>query len=333
MFTNNPTTKKNGVLKVSLTLLSLLLAAITLLGPMAGAALANEQRTQLCHLAGNGRFRVIQVGDPSIDAHLAHGDLIVGVDVDANCEPLVQDSDGDGIADDVDNCVDVANPGQEDSYGSAAGDACEDTNGDGTPDTAEANFCVSIDGVLLISVGTAVCDSTPTVGAEPNVAIANGNYAIALALEDMIVFGSQPSNNLNASAIGNSATAWARAGDSLTATAHGELALAISHSGTNSSATAIGNQANAQVFFGDNNHASATEQAYTTAGNGNNNTATASGIGSGAQSGYGNNNTAISTGGEQALAWFASDMSATSTSAYTCTNETGEVALDEDKCN
>ena len=301
---------------------SLLLATILL--PLMSGDTPTETR-------GPNAYSEAAIGHPAFVRIMNELDLPIPLEVDQAIALL--DSDGDGIADDMDNCVDVANPGQEDSYGSAAGDACEDTNGDGTPDTAEANFCVSIDGVLLISVGTAVCDSTPTVGAEPNVAIANGNYAIALALEEMIVFGSQPSNNLNASAIGNSATAWARAGDSLTATAHGELALAISHSGTNSSATAIGNQANAQVFFGDNNHASATEQAYTTAGNGNNNTATASGIGSGAQSGYGNNNTAISTGGEQALAWFASDMSATSTSAYTCTNETGEVALDEDKCN
>ena len=333
MLTNNPTIRKNAILKVSLTLLSLLLAAITLLGPLAGAALASTGRTNICHLTGNGRYRVIGVADSSLPAHLAHGDLIVGVDVDSNCEPLVQDSDSDGVADDVDNCVDVPNPGQEDSYGSAAGDACEDTNGDSTPDAAEANFCVSIDGVLLISVGTAVCDSTPTVGTEANVAIANGNFATALALEEMIVFGSQPSNNLNASAVGDFATAWARAGDSLSATANGQSAFAVSHSGTNSSATAIGNQANAQVFFGDNNHGSATEQAFTTAGNGNNNTATASGIGSGAQSGYGNNNTANATGGGYAQAWFASDMSATSTSVYTCTNETGEVAVDEDKCN
>jgi hypothetical protein len=35
------------------------------------------------------------------------------------------DTDGDGVCDDVDNCPAVANPGQENTYGDARGDACE----------------------------------------------------------------------------------------------------------------------------------------------------------------------------------------------------------------
>lgn len=35
------------------------------------------------------------------------------------------DADGDGVCDDVDNCPAVANPGQENTYGDARGDACE----------------------------------------------------------------------------------------------------------------------------------------------------------------------------------------------------------------
>ena len=35
------------------------------------------------------------------------------------------DADGDGVCDDVDNCPAVPNPGQEDTFGGPAGDACE----------------------------------------------------------------------------------------------------------------------------------------------------------------------------------------------------------------
>lgn len=44
------------------------------------------------------------------------------------------DQDGDGVADDADNCIAVANPGQEDTDNDGVGDACEeDEEEDGTP--------------------------------------------------------------------------------------------------------------------------------------------------------------------------------------------------------
>lgn len=56
------------------------------------------------------------------------------------------DSDGDGVCDAVDNCPAVANPGQEDTYGDARGDACEprpivscDIDGDGDVDLLDVN--------------------------------------------------------------------------------------------------------------------------------------------------------------------------------------------------
>ena len=45
---------------------------------------------------------------------------------DACDEPEVDDADGDGVADDLDNCPDVENPLQEDADDDGVGDACED---------------------------------------------------------------------------------------------------------------------------------------------------------------------------------------------------------------
>jgi hypothetical protein len=55
---------------------------------------------------------------------------------------VIQDADGDGVADDLDNCPSVANADQADSDGDGVGDACDedgdpqdtDSDGDGVPD-------------------------------------------------------------------------------------------------------------------------------------------------------------------------------------------------------
>lgn len=53
--------------------------------------------------------------------------------------PVASDSDGDGIADDSDNCPSVSNGSQLNTDGDAEGDACDDDDdGDGVPDAEDA---------------------------------------------------------------------------------------------------------------------------------------------------------------------------------------------------
>jgi len=284
------------------TSLSLLLAALVLFGPLAGTAQAGQDKVAVCHLNSDGNYIPISIADPALPTHLAHGDLEVGVDVDVdeNCEPLVPDADNDGVADAEDNCLDIANPGQEDRYGTAAGDACEDLDGNGTLDVNEANFCLSIDGVLLESRGTAICDSSTTTGQEPNVAVVNGDGAWAYA------------------AVHASGTPLP--GDNNRATAIGDNARAITGDGNNNSATASGNSAHALAARGDNNSATAEgDYAYAEAFNGNNNSATATGEEAAARAVSGDNNSATANGD--------------SMSACAGEGDSGETAVNEDLCS
>jgi len=87
------------------------------------------------------------------------------------------DSDGDGVADGVDNCPGVANPDQADEDSDALGDACDpcppfagntDTDGDGVPDQCDPNpaspgdSVVVFDGFNIAPPGTVEVDGSWT---------------------------------------------------------------------------------------------------------------------------------------------------------------------------
>jgi hypothetical protein len=161
------------------------------------------------------------------------------------------DIDKDGVPNATDNCPTIANPNQANRYGSAKGDACEDTDGDGTLDVNEANICVSVDGAAILGpIGTATCESSKSTGATQNTAVANGDWADASA-------GS---------------------GDGNVATAVGDGASAMTDdNGNHNTAVATGDSAGAHAGFGNNNTATATGSGAFAAAIGNNNTATATG--------------------------------------------------------
>ncbi len=210
---------------------------------------ATGQRTTICQVAGNGQMKVLQVGGPAAEHRGGSGALKPGDPVEGqagyvvgpDCRPVLVDSDGDGVGDAEDNCPTVPNPDQVDTYGSSAGDACEDSNHDGEPDAVEANICISADGVSILQRGTASCT---TIGGTS--AMAHGAGARAAA---------QAGSGNRAVADGDWSSAIAQLGSGNTARATGPRAQAVAQLGDGNTATATGTAAGAFAGNGDRNTA------------------------------------------------------------------------------
>jgi len=72
------------------TLVAFLLIALLLMSSTVVVAQRPDNvppaRVDICHLDEDGNFRSMSIVEKALNAHLAHGDLVIGVDIDANCE-------------------------------------------------------------------------------------------------------------------------------------------------------------------------------------------------------------------------------------------------------
>lgn len=125
------------------------------------------------------------------------------------------DSDGDGIPDDVDNCVSVPNPNQHDEDGDKVGDAC-----DPCPQIANATTDSDGDGIAD------ACDPHPTTAGD-----------VLVTFEPFTGTGNLP---VGWQSNGGVPTDWKRGNDALTIAADNATRIAIFDSGSPHHAIDIG---------------------------------------------------------------------------------------------
>lgn len=116
----------------------------------------------------NGLAQVFSVGDEDNDGVIDNCDNCLGI---ANTDQA--DTDGDNIGDACDNCPTSYNPDQSDIDGNGTGDPCEyicgDANGDGQPNVGDAVFLINYvfkegDAPDPLKAGDANCDGQTNVG-------------------------------------------------------------------------------------------------------------------------------------------------------------------------
>ncbi len=102
---------------------------------------------------GNGTVNYTVAGHVSVSPRA--GTISLGGETFTANQQGAPDADGDGVADSLDNCPSVANPGQEDADGDGVGDVCDncpsvsnpsqtDTDGDGVGDACEPVSCTFV---------------------------------------------------------------------------------------------------------------------------------------------------------------------------------------------
>ncbi len=143
-------------------------------------------------------------------------DASTGSGSDGNPGGGINDTDGDGIPDDVDNCVSVANPDQHDEDGDKVGDAC-----DPCPQIANATTDTDGDGIAD------ACDPHPTKAGD-----------VLVKFEPFTGTGNLP-DGWQSKAAGLPAD-WKRGNDALTIAADNSTRIAIFDSGSPHHAIDIG---------------------------------------------------------------------------------------------